>query len=112
MKSNALLSLLTAVVSALTLVVFARVGFLVGNLEDSRIKLWIVATVIGLMLLTWRTVSANIVASSSVKQLDLSRKGYITNRFSKAVELLSSQSSPAITGGIYALESICQVSAQ
>ncbi|CAN2042446.1 hypothetical protein GMMP15_810032 [Candidatus Magnetomoraceae bacterium gMMP-15] len=79
-----------------------------GTLEDTRNRIWIFVTLIGIFLLIWRTVSANRTSVAAMEQVVLTRKGNITGRFAKAVELLGSSSQTTVIGGIYALEQIAQ----
>ena len=62
----------------------------------------------------WATVVAVLISAGALigtsDQLDLSRKGQIADRFSKTVELLSSDGTGKRLGGIYALEQIAKES--
>ena len=61
---------------------------------------------IGTILLTFRTISAHLSAKAAVNQVGLARKGNLTDRFSKAMELLGHQESTIRFGGIIALGQI------
>lgn len=61
----------------------------------------VTAAVVGVPLLVWRTLSANT-------QARIATKGHLTDRFSKAVELLGNDKTSVSVGGIYALEEVAK----
>jgi hypothetical protein len=71
------------------------------NSESLRNLGLLIAAIPGLLLLWSRTKSANI-------QADIAQKGHLTDRFSKAVELIGHTDLHVQIGGIYALEAIAE----
>lgn len=99
------------------------------NSESIRNLGLVIAAIPGLGLLWWRTVSANSSATSARRQAsmageqagialrqvkismelaELAQKGHLTDRFSKAVELMGHDKSSIQVGGILALEQVAK----
>jgi len=86
----------------------------------NEVRSTVVQTIGGLILLvgiffTWRNIRATernlqISQESTSKNLEIAHEGLITQRFSKAVELLGSDKVDVRLGGIYALERIARES--
>lgn len=80
----------------------------------------LVQGIVGLILLfglffTWRNIRAtekNLMISqdATAKNLEIAQEGLVTQRFSKAIELLGSDKTDVRLGGIYALERIAKES--
>ncbi|MBF0384131.1 MAG: pentapeptide repeat-containing protein [Magnetococcales bacterium] len=92
---------------------FSTYSFWAKNSEDIRNLGLVIISLPGLCLLLWRTVSANRSAEAAIKQAQtsknletLTQKGHLTDRFSKAVELLGHDKRTIQIGGIKALERI------
>ena len=66
------------------------------------------AATLGTVLLVIRTVAANRTSKAALKQSEISEQSQITERFSKAVELLGHEDVSVRLGAIYALERIAR----
>lgn len=66
------------------------------------------AAVIGLGFGIWRAIIAQIGARTARQQTYLTEQGQITDRYAKAVEMLSEDNARTRTGAIYALARIAQ----
>jgi len=71
--------------------------------ESLRNLALIIAGIIGLGLAAWRIRVAN-------KQAEIAEQGHVTDRFSKAVELIGNKEASVRIGGLYALKHIAYVS--
>ena len=79
-----------------------------GTLEDVRNRTFIFATFIGLFFIALRTVAVNRSSKAAIEQVILTRKGNLTDRFTKSVDLIGSDSTSTVVGGVFALEQIAQ----
>jgi len=90
------------------------------QLEITKTRLQIatpIAVLIGVCVAIWRAASADKIAKTAIDQVRIANKsskitedGKITDRFSKAIELLGSDKIEIRLGGIYALDRIAKES--
>lgn len=67
------------------------------------------AAVVGLIFAKWRADIADRLAVTAQQQAETADRGHISERYSKAVELLGNDNSASVRiGGIYALKSIAE----
>ena len=68
----------------------------------------IVAAAFGIRIASWRAKTADKQTDISNRQAEIAEKGHLTDRFSKAVELLGHDKSSIQVGGIFTLEKIAR----
>lgn len=67
-----------------------------------------IATVIGFYFAQKRIKISNEQVKTAIKQLTLAEKGHITDRYSKAIELIGHRKATIRIGGFYALQNIAE----